>query len=307
MSFRLFVYYCALCGAWAAFIGWLLGEMFAPGQDGDFSNNVIIAMFLGLTIAMGLSAVDALWVLSWRQFDQIGLRVVVSVLIGAVGGLIGGMIGHLLYDTTQASALLVIGWSIVGLLCGVSIGAFEVMSAFIHRKDLRPGTAKLVKCLIGGAVGGVAGAVLVLVFRSWLSALFGQDETGLLFPTAVGFAALGGCIGLLVGLAQVILKEAWIQVEAGFRPGRQMILAKEKTTVGRAEGTDIPLFGDQEVEKLHAQIVQEGSRYFLEDQATPGGTFLNDQRVNGRTPLQTGDRIKLGKSVLRFYERQKRK
>ena len=122
----------------------------------------------------------------------------------------------------------------------------------------------------------------------------------------MGFVALGMCIGLLVGLAQVILKEAWIKVEAGFRAGREMILAKEKTSVGRAEGVDIALFGDAGVEKLHANIVMEGGRYFLVDSTTPGGSFVNDQRVNGRMPLSSGDIIRMGRSILRFYERQKR-
>jgi pSer/pThr/pTyr-binding forkhead associated (FHA) protein len=53
--------------------------------------------------------------------------------------------------------------------------------------------------------------------------------------------------------------------------------------------------------------VQDNGRYFVEDNGTPGGTYLNDQLVNGRTPLQSGDRIRIGKSVLRFHERQKRK
>ena len=30
MSFRLFIYYCALCGGWAAFFGWMLGHSLAP-------------------------------------------------------------------------------------------------------------------------------------------------------------------------------------------------------------------------------------------------------------------------------------
>ena len=28
MSFRLFIYYCALCGGWAAFFGWMLGRAY---------------------------------------------------------------------------------------------------------------------------------------------------------------------------------------------------------------------------------------------------------------------------------------
>jgi pSer/pThr/pTyr-binding forkhead associated (FHA) protein len=104
----------------------------------------------------------------------------------------------------------------------------------------------------------------------------------------------------------VILKGAWVKVEAGFRSGREMILAKEKTSIGRAEGVDIALFGDAGVDRLHANIVLEGGRYFVEDSPNSGGTFINDRKVNGRAELNTGDLIRVGKSALRFYEKAKR-
>jgi hypothetical protein len=239
---------------------------------------------------------------------QIFLRVVVAFIVGGVGGLLGGILGHLLYDATQVNVLLIVGWTVVGLLCGASVGSFDMLSSIIRQQDQQGARFKLLKCLIGGTLGGIVGAGLLLFLRSGLLGMFNsQDESTLRSPRAIGFVALGACIGLLVGLAQVILKEAWIKVEAGFRAGREMILAKEKTSVGRAEGTDIALFGDSGVERLHAHIVLDARRYFIEDNGTPGGTYVNDQRVNGRTPLQSGDVIRMGKSVLRFYERQKRK
>ena len=42
-----------------------------------------------------------------------------------------------------------------------------------------------------------------------------------------------------IPLAQVVLKEAWIKVEAGFRPGREIMLSKDETLIGKAEGCDI--------------------------------------------------------------------
>ena len=111
----------------------------------------------------------------------------------------------------------------------------------------------------------------------------GKNPDGCGPPTALGFVALGASIGLLVGMAQVFLKEAWIKVEAGFRPGREMILAKENTVIGRAEGSDIALFGDPGVEKTHASIVQVNGRFFIEDNKSPGGTFVNDQPLRNRT------------------------
>jgi Inner membrane component of T3SS, cytoplasmic domain len=306
MSFRLFVYYCALIGGWAAFVGWMLGTLVAPRDPHSLlSRNGIIGMFLGLVIAMGLGLVDALWSLSWRQFGQVSLRVGVALIIGAIGGFLGGIVGQLLFESIGLNVFFIVGWALVGVLCGASVGMFEFLASVLRKKDRRGARSKLIKCLLGGSLGGVTGGALALYLRAGLARLLTERDETLLFPTAAGFVALGTCIGLLVGLAQVILKEAWVRVESGFRPGREMILAKETTSIGRGEGTDLPLFGDNGVEKLHATIVQDGSAYFLEDNATPGGTFVNDQKVNGRTPLKSGDLIRVGKSVLRFSERQK--
>src|SRR5436305_671630 len=84
--------------------------------------------------------------------------------------------------------------------------------------------------LAGGAAGGLLGGALALRLRAAADVVFSDRDTErLLSPTALGFVALGACIGLLVGLAQVILREAWVRVEAGFRPGREMILGKDRT------------------------------------------------------------------------------
>ena len=124
---------------------------------------------------------------------------------------------------------------------------------------------------------------------------------------AVGLVILGMCIGLLIGVAQIVLKEAWVRVEKGFRAGREMILSKPDTVIGRAEGCDIALFGDMQVEKQHARIVLKGDRYILVDSDTPGGTSVNGQRISGPYPLSNGDMIGCGKSMVRFEERARRR
>jgi predicted component of type VI protein secretion system len=122
----------------------------------------------------------------------------------------------------------------------------------------------------------------------------------------MGFVALGFCIGVLIGLAQVIFKEAWVRVEKGFRPGRELILTKPEVTIGRAEGCDIGLFGDPKIERLHARILHRDGAYLLADAGTPGGTFVNEEAVGPPVRLNSGDLIRVGSSVLRFGERQKK-
>jgi hypothetical protein len=304
MSFRLFVYYCALVGGWAAFVGWFLGVNFAPGADHLVARNGVIGMFLGVFIALGLGLVDAFWVLPVRQAAPILSRVGVAVLIGGGGGLLGGGLGQLLVEWTELDVVFVLGWTLLGALCGASVGAFGMIEQAVRKAgpggDRPAARAKLLKCVLGGLGGGILGGTLAVLFRGLFA-----DSARYYFPTALGFVALGVSIGLLVGLTQVILKEAWVRVEAGFRPGRELILAKTATTIGRGEGSDIALFGDSGVEKEHARIVRDGVRYYLQESASASGTFLNDQLVTARTALRSGDVIRIGKSLLRFFERQK--
>jgi hypothetical protein len=306
MSFRLFIYYCALCGGWAAFVGWLCGRLVAPDPEvHDVLTAGVRGMWVGLLVALGLGLVDALWNLSLRRVGLVAMRVGVAFLIGAIGGLIGGLLGQLLLNLW--TPFYVIGWTLTGLLVGTSIGVFELLAALAQNRDLSGAVKKLLKGLTGGTVGGLLGGILsLLLSTAWAGIFRDKDQNALWSPTATGFVALGMCIGLLIGLAQVILKEAWIKVEAGFRAGREMILSKDRTTVGRAESCDLGLFGDPSVEKLHAQIILAGNRYYVEDANTPGGTFVNEQPVAGRAPLKSGDLIRVGRNVLRFHERQKR-
>src|SRR6266446_1169957 len=106
MSFRLFIYYCALCGGWAAFIGWGLGRLLSP--SGEVGSAGIKGAFLGLAVALGLSLVDALWNLSLRQFVQVAARVGTAVLVGFIGGLLGGMLGQTLFSASGGLGLFLV-------------------------------------------------------------------------------------------------------------------------------------------------------------------------------------------------------
>src|SRR5262245_41306042 len=107
MSFRLFIYYCALCGGWAAFFGWILGRLIYPHND--IGRAGIRGMFLGMLVALGLSMVDALWNVSLKQVLQILQRVGVAVLVGCVGGLLGGIVGQALFNLS--AIFFVFGWT----------------------------------------------------------------------------------------------------------------------------------------------------------------------------------------------------
>jgi hypothetical protein len=307
MSFRWFIYYCALFGGWAALFGWLLGRGLAPSESWPILQASVKGLFLGLTVALALGLVDALWMLSLRRVDQIAFRAGAAVLIGCLGGWFGGLIGQAFFGWTKWALFLVLGWTLTGALIGLSVGVFEALAARLHHDEGGRAGRKLVNGLIGGSVGGLLGGLLSLSLRGLWKELFADRPQGLLWsPSAIGFVVLGACIGLMIALAQVVLREGWLRVEAGFRAGRELLLSKGETVIGRAESCDIGLFGDAGVEPRHARILRQQGRYLLLDDGSKGGTYLNEARITQPSPLRSGDLIRVGRSVLRFGERARR-
>src|SRR5271165_2314996 len=102
MSFRNFIYYCALCGGWAAFIVWAL-QQFSGAHD-KFSGvwlDVIVGTLLGLMLALVVGTLDAMLnSVSITRF----IRVVVCVAVGLIGSFLASFIGGTLYNTTHLLA-----------------------------------------------------------------------------------------------------------------------------------------------------------------------------------------------------------
>ena len=302
MSFRLFVYWCALCGGWAAAAGWALGRLLV-GND-SLGGTGIKGMCLGLPIALALGLVDALWVFSLRQFSRILPRLFVCVAVGSIGGLVGGVAGQLLFDWENLPLLLIFGWVLTGLMVGVSLGTYDFLRDWVREEELRGSGRKVLRSVLGGAVGGLLGGFLDLKLSDFWGEVF-PGKSDLWSPSFTGFVVLGLCIGLMIGVAQVVLKDAWLRVESGFRKGRELLLSRPVLTIGRAESCDLGLFGDASIERLHARIYQQDGRYLIADAGSATGTFVNGARINEPTPLRSGDLIRVGKAEIRFSERNK--
>ncbi len=86
---------------------------------------------------------------------------------------------------------------------------------------------------------------------------------------------------------------------------------KDIITIGREDAVsniypdvDMTPHGGEEggVSRLHARIFVENGQYLLEDENSTNFTFLNRQRLTGKTPtpLHDNDEVRLGRVLLRF-------
>lgn len=280
MSFYRLIFYHALLGGWSAFVGWFLSELFIlrrgdPGWFGLF----FTAALVGAAIGGGLALLGAL---ATGHFKGNELRFGFSLAGGFLGGALGGLVGNTIFQISANVVLRAIGWMFMGLGIGGVEGLYD--RSF---KKIRNG-------LIGGAVGGVLGGLFFPAVSS----------IGNMSGRAIGFVILGMCIGLFIGLAQIILREAWLTVEQGFRPGRQFVLNIPVTVLGTSEKAQLPFiaFGAKGVEPIHLMIEQQSNGTFvLRDNGSRTGTFVNGQRVQ-EVVLHNDDLIQLGPNTVRFRE-----
>ena len=287
MSLVRLVYYGALSGGWAALVGWLFAELlfFRTGAASGRLQVAASGGLVGCAIGFGLGAVAALANGRWTQILSRGLPGFVG---GGFGGALGAFLGDVLFGLGLPRAL---GWMAMGLSIGAVDGLYERSA-----DKLRNG-------LIGGALGGLIGGALFAPIQQGISHGAGMSSR------ATAFVILGVSIGAMIGLVQVVLKQAWLTVLDGYRAGRQLILSRPVTMLGRGDHLPLPFLGpmNRDLESEHVKITRRpGGDYLVEDNHSKLGSRLNNQPLLAPVVLKDGDVIKLGGNFVRFNERKRK-
>src|ERR1700691_1561564 len=218
-------------------------------------------LFCALIGALISSFLASIETLSVGQVRQAARRFVVGGVIGALGGALGLIVGEFAFDLLGGLNGRILGWSVLGIAVGLGVGSASGSAA--RRRN--------------GAIGGVLGGALGGFFYQSLTTTFPQA-----FGRAIAIIVLGALIGFFIGLVGELLKRGWLMV-------------------GRAEESDIGLFGDQSVLGSHAIIRREGKNFIISP--TGGQIFVNRQPVAGRYALKSGDRLEVGGTLFLFRER----
>jgi hypothetical protein len=84
----------------------------------------------------------------------------------------------------------------------------------------------------------------------------------------------------------------------GGRAGESFRPAGERTRIGRSPDCDIFL-DDVTVSRNHAVLLVRDGKYYVEDQGSLNGTFVNRHRIES-APLEEGDELQVGKYRMTF-------
>ncbi|HZP45758.1 MAG TPA: FHA domain-containing protein [Candidatus Binataceae bacterium] len=275
------VFYVA-AGALGGLGAWAAAEPFL-GIQSVYLRDLLLGAIIGLFIAAFLASIEALSVSQWKAAAR-GAQF--GIIIGALGGTIGLLVGELTFDILPGLTGRVLGWSVLGLLVGLGVG-------WATRS-----TARRRNGAIGGLLGGAAGGFCYQVVTTVFPQAYGR---------AIAIVILGALIGFFIGLVGELLKRGWLMVirsqSRNAREGREYPLAKQVTVIGRAEESDIGLFGDQTVLARHAIVRNEGRDFYVSP-SSGAQVLVNRRPVVGRQVLKSGDRIEVGGTLFLFRERQ---
>jgi pSer/pThr/pTyr-binding forkhead associated (FHA) protein len=250
-----------------AFIGGLLGgaDLLAQGNTGD-----------------------------WPR--ALGIGVGVGAVAGVLGLNLGMALFGALYSPSAGSPLHFIGNVIARALGWALIGAFAGTADGWRKLSFRVGRNGFLGGLIGGLIGGAAFEIVPYLMpgaRSGPAARF------------VAFLLTGGSIGLFIALVQQWLKEAWIRVVLGRGEGKEFLIEKALTRIGRAELSEIPLYGDPNIGRTHALLESGGTAgWTVRDTGESSvGVLVNGERIAAPTRLRSGDEMTIASRTLVFYEK----
>jgi diguanylate cyclase (GGDEF)-like protein len=81
--------------------------------------------------------------------------------------------------------------------------------------------------------------------------------------------------------------------------GKRFVLDKSPTRVGRGADSQIVLEGDS-VSRRHAHLERRAGAWYVVDDGSTNGTYVNEEQIAREQLLNNGDRIKVGPSILKF-------
>jgi hypothetical protein len=285
------ILYSLVLGACGALVAWAVLDLglTAAGitTDNVYIQAVLNGGLVGLCVGALIAALE-----KFNNTSRVGptaLGCFVGLLTGLVGGTIGLLLAELLFQNIRLpgdwqQGLRLIGWAMFGL--GVGIG---------------PGIAtwsllKMLASSAGGCLGGIAGGIGLILISSLLRLP--------LSSRAIGFVLLGLFVGLLIALAQEVVKQAELKiVSSGPNEGRRFNIDKKRVTVGSASGNDWVISGDPNLFPQHVEIRQERGKFVVHSMAAQSPALVNRQPIQEQV-LNDGDRVRIGATEIAFKARK---
>jgi two-component system, cell cycle response regulator len=81
--------------------------------------------------------------------------------------------------------------------------------------------------------------------------------------------------------------------------GKRFVLERTPVRVGRGSDNQIVLDGDS-VSRRHAHFERRDANWYVVDDGSTNGTYVNEEQIPRERLLENGDRVKVGPTILKF-------
>jgi hypothetical protein len=98
----------------------------------------------------------------------------------------------------------------------------------------------------------------------------------------------------------LLSQQGWLKMVEGPAPGTVFTLSdRAASSIGRSPGNEI-LLNESAVSGQHCRIRFEEGQFVVHDLGSTNGTLVNDQRIEKKHALKSGDQISVGTIRLQF-------
>ncbi len=290
-------FYLGAAGLFGALVGWALIEpVYVDGPEKGawaWLGSLMIPSVVAFC-CLGCAIAESLVERSWRRaLVRGGLAFCLGIPLGFLFSFIASILYNLLLGIASMGGEITpempswwaarsIAWALFGVSAGLVYGVAGLSAQ------------KLLYGVLGGMLGAGLGGVL-------FDPIANQLDSGDL-SRAVGFAVFGLSTGVAMGLVESALKERWLYVAAGPLAGKQFILYKPLTTIGRSQACDIYLFKDPSIQDVHASLERRGPGLWL----VPRGPVYMGETPTRPRMLRHKDQLQIGRYTFLYQERRPR-
>lgn len=284
-----------LAGLAAIVPGWIVTEVFgianwAASAFSEGAVNFRSAVWVAVIAAVFAAVYNGWEEITTQRWADFGAAAGRSAIIGGGLGFVSGFIASAIFIAMTKNAdsltglyvIRAIGWGVFGAGLGGATSA------------LLQNAKKLQNGIFGGAIGGAIGGVMFLWFSIHI------DSQGV--SRLLGLDAIGGCIGLAIGIIEVARRDAWLHIVGGGMAGKEFILYEPQTAIGSSPKCGVTLIKDPGIQPQHFMIAEAaGGRHQLAPYEG-AQVLVNGAPVSQHT-LRSGDVIQAGQTSIRYAER----
>ncbi|MGH9420552.1 MAG: FHA domain-containing protein, partial [Thermoanaerobaculia bacterium] len=286
------------------------GAALEPLAEQSSRNNttsfLIFSIVAGL-IGLAIGAADGIVCRLPRRAMLGGL---VGLLVGFVGGLLSGAIANVIYiplshlaqqqmssssEGAHAFGFLLqmvarmFAWTLAGMAMGLGQGI-----ALRSKRLLGYG-------FLGGLIGGLLGGLL---FDPLDLVIIGPSSIGAGWSRMVGFIIIGAAVGAMIGLVELLSRDAWLRMTEGPLAGKEFLIFRDVMNIGASPRSEIYLFNDPRVAPTHASLRTLGDEIEISATDRVHPLLVNNNAIR-TARLRHGDRITIGATSFVFEQRQR--